>query len=89
MREKFIRKCDTFVTKYNSYYKLRQFHNNHWQLLQNAAFITNYDYTISLLSSFFEIYEIYRVKQKGFQYFKKWTRLIYRKFHNIKHVIPG
>ena len=34
----FITKCDSFVTKRNSYYKMRQ-------LLQNVTFITNCDTT--------------------------------------------
>ena len=41
----FITKYDSFITKCNSNYKLRQFYYKMRQLLQNAMFITNCDST--------------------------------------------
>ena len=41
----FSRKCASFITKYDSYYKLRRFCYKMQQLLQNATFITNFDST--------------------------------------------
>ena len=45
MRQKFITRCDSFITKYDSYNKLRRFYYKMPQLLQNATFITNCDST--------------------------------------------
>ena len=38
---------------------------------------------------FFEIFEIYWLKQGRFWNFKKWTWLSYFEFYNGKYVIPG
>ena len=41
----FNTKCDSFITKCGSYYKLRRFYSKMWPLLQNATFTTNCDST--------------------------------------------
>ena len=41
-----ITKCDSFIAKYKSYYKLQWFYYKMLQLLQNAMSITNCDSTL-------------------------------------------
>ena len=74
-REKFITKyVRSFITKCDSYYKMRRFYYKTWQLLQNATFMTNCDSTLLTVLQYF-VFEIDRKPRRELNNFKHvWSQ---------------
>ena len=54
-----ITNCDSFIRKYDSYYKLQQFRYKMRLLLQNLTFITNCNSTIIKIQIFLFLFFVY------------------------------